>query len=67
MKNDSNNPDCHLCRQPITGEPFWMPVHVARNQPDARPYEPVCADCYAGYVKNKFGRGNTNPDEISIA
>lgn len=54
---------CVGCQKPITGEPFWIPSQYKRGD---QPYHPACEECYAAYIKKKFGSGNTNPDEIQI-
>lgn len=49
-------PPCEACRHPCVGEIFFDD-HRKR----------LCSDCYALYVKNKFGQGNTNPDNYPVA
>jgi hypothetical protein len=46
---------CAICGQPIAGE----------IQCDDQG-QPRCEDCYAAYVKAKFGSGNSNPDNYRV-
>lgn len=50
------NPSCQACGKPITSEIFYTDQRMRR-----------CSDCYALYIKNKFGQGNTNPDNYPVA